>query len=64
MAHGIVTLHLAGLLTLVEAIECFTDMGRNLFVGFGDDRLSAERSIRNARDRFPEETLLVSEEAG
>lgn len=49
MSHGIVTLHLAHLLTLEEAIECITDMGRNLFVGFGDDPARAARSIEQAK---------------
>lgn len=64
MTHGIVTLHLAGLMTFEEAIECLTEMGKNLFVGFGDSRLSAERSIRAARDRFSTEAVVSSEEAG
>ena len=51
-SHGIVTLHLAGCLTLEEAIQCFTDMGTNLFVAFGDDRARAERSIEQTRTRF------------
>lgn len=62
MSHGIVTLHLAGLFTLEEAIDCLAEMGRNLFVGFGDDPLGAERSIRNARDRLTTEGLRASEE--
>lgn len=63
-SHGLVTLHLAGLMTLTEAIDCFTDMGRNLFVAFGDDRVSASRSIRAAQARFAEETALFSQQAG
>ena len=54
MTHGIVTLCLAGLMTLDEAIECVIDMGTNLFVGFGDDRATTERSIEAARARFNE----------
>lgn len=64
MSHGIVTLHLAQLLTLEEAVECLTEMGTNLFVGFGDDRPSAERSIRAAIDSFPADVPLSSEQAG
>ena len=60
MSHGIVTLHLAHLLTLEEAIKCATDMGRNLFVGFGDDPDRAARSIEQARRSFG----LIDEQAG
>jgi AcrR family transcriptional regulator len=52
MSHGIVTLNLAHLLTLEEAVECVTDMGRNLFVGFGDDPARAARSIEEAKLGF------------
>lgn len=62
MSHGIVTLHLAGLFTLEEAIDCLADMGRNLFVGFGDAPLGAERSIRSARERLTREGIRASEE--
>lgn len=62
MSHGIVTLHLAGLLTLEEAVDCLADMGRNLFVGFGDDPLFAERSIRAARERLRVQGVAVTEE--
>ena len=60
MGHGIVTLHLAGLLTLPEAIQTFGAMGRNLFVGFGDQPAATERSIEAAHQRLQslvEETL-------
>ena len=60
MSHGIVTLHLAQLLTLEEAIDCVMDMGRNLFVGFGDDPESAGRSIDFAKLSFG----LVDDQAG
>lgn len=52
MAHGIVTLHLAGLLTFEEAIDTFNEMGTNLFAGFGDDPAATQRSIAEARDRI------------
>ena len=52
MTHGIVTLQMAGLLTLDEAIDSLTEMGCNLFVGLGDDRSAARRSLARARDRF------------
>jgi AcrR family transcriptional regulator len=59
MTHGIVTLHLAGLMTLEEAIECITDMGKNLFVGFGDDRAATELSIEAAKTRFDDVLPLI-----
>ncbi|MEA2460880.1 MAG: hypothetical protein QOH90_1057 [Actinomycetota bacterium] len=50
-AHGIVTLHLAQLLTFEEAIAAFGDIALNLFVGFGDDRARALRSLDDAQTR-------------
>lgn len=64
MTHGIVTLHLARLLTLDEAIECMTEMGKNLFVGFGDDPASAQRSIERARAGFSDVAIVASGKAG
>jgi AcrR family transcriptional regulator len=56
-AHGMITGLLARLLTLEEVIEHFSAMGRNLYVGFGDDPVRARRSIvraqRRMRDRAP-----------
>ena len=63
-SHGIVTLHLAGLMTLAEAFECVSDMGRNLFVAFGDDRSAAEQSIEAARERFSAEAASFIQQAG
>jgi AcrR family transcriptional regulator len=57
MAHGIVTLHMAGLLSLEEAIDCYADMGLNLFVAFGDDKRAARRSIEKAKRRVGEPGL-------
>jgi AcrR family transcriptional regulator len=57
MQHGIVTLHLGGLLTLQEAIECDSEMGRNLFVGFGDEPGKAAASIEKIRERLGVEQL-------
>lgn len=64
MSHGIVTLHLARLMTLEELIECMTEMGRNLFVAFGDNRTSAERSIRAAFESFSPQIDVTSEQVG
>jgi AcrR family transcriptional regulator len=51
-SHGMACGALAHLLTLDDVIEHFSAMGINLFVGFGDDRIRAERSIRRARQRM------------
>ena len=48
-AHGMITAVLARLLTIEDVIEHFSAMGVNLFVGFGDDRRRAERSIERAQ---------------
>lgn len=51
-SHGMITGVLARLLTLEEVIEHFSAMGVSLFVGFGDDRKRAERSVSLARRRM------------
>jgi AcrR family transcriptional regulator len=51
-SHGMITGVLARLLTLEEVIEHFSAMGVNLYVGFGDDRKRAERSVKLARRRM------------
>jgi AcrR family transcriptional regulator len=51
-SHGMICGLLAHLLTLDEVIEHFSAMGANLYVGFGDDRKRAERSIERARQRM------------
>jgi AcrR family transcriptional regulator len=51
-SHGMITGVLARLLTLEEVIEHFSGMGVNLYVGFGDDRRQAERSVELARQRM------------
>ena len=43
---------LAHLLTLDEMTKHFSAMGRNLFVGFGDDPQKAQRSIKRAQRRM------------
>jgi len=52
MAHGVVTLHKAGCLTLEEAITTMRDMALNLFLGFGDDEEAAAASMGRAADLF------------
>jgi AcrR family transcriptional regulator len=46
MAHGFVTLELAGLLTADDAVLDLSEMARDVCVGFGDDRDRAARSVR------------------
>lgn len=50
--HGMICGLLTELLTLEELTESYSAMGVNLFVGFGDERQSAERSIKRARGRM------------
>lgn len=52
MAHGVVTLHKAGCLTLDEAIQTMGQMALNLFTGFGDTEEAALQSMVKAQDRF------------
>jgi|SRR5450759_1650897 AcrR family transcriptional regulator len=51
-AHGMICAVLARVLTLAEAIEHFSAMACNLYVGFGDDPDRARRSIARARRRM------------
>jgi AcrR family transcriptional regulator len=51
-AHGVVSLYLAGMLTLDEAQEPFAKMAFNLFVAFGDDPEAASSSMKKGRRRF------------
>jgi AcrR family transcriptional regulator len=64
MSHGIVTLHLAGLFTLQEALDFLSEMGTNLFVAFGDERSSARRSVEKARARIQKGELGTLPPAG
>jgi AcrR family transcriptional regulator len=50
--HGMVTGVLAHLLTLEEVVEHFSAMAINLYVGFGDDRKLAKRSVAEAQRRM------------
>lgn len=52
MTHGAVTLVLAGMLDVAQAAEIVTESGISLFVGFGDDRARASRSVRRAAKRL------------
>ena len=51
-AHGIVTLHLAGMFTIEDALEYSSEMALALFVAFGDDRERARRSMEEAQGRM------------
>jgi AcrR family transcriptional regulator len=57
-SHGTVTGWLAQLLTLDEVLEHLPPMGRNLFVGFGDDPVRAMRSIKRAQRRMVDRVPL------
>lgn len=52
MVHGLVTLHLAGLLTLDEVLRTSGDMAINLFAAFGDERPRAVASMERARAMY------------
>jgi AcrR family transcriptional regulator len=50
--HGIVAGILAGVLELEAAQDLLFSLGVNLYVGFGDDRAAARRSLSRARARL------------
>ena len=56
-----VTAVLAGLLDLEAMVTQFSLMGENLFVGLGDDRVAAKRSIQQARRRMERRTSSTLE---
>lgn len=60
LVHGVVTLVLAQMLDLPTAAELVAAGGLNLFVGFGDERPRAKRSIDRARRRMPGPRVAVS----
>jgi hypothetical protein len=47
---------------LDEAIQCVSEMGKNLFIAFGDDVTSAEGSIKKAQARFLDEERVPLEQ--
>ena len=51
-AHGVVTLHKAGCLTLDEMIQTMAQMALNLFTGFGDSEEAALASMGKAQEQF------------
>jgi AcrR family transcriptional regulator len=56
MCHGFVTLRIAGLMTDEAVVGNLVAMAENVFVGFGDDRGTARRSIERAIKRMEPET--------
>jgi AcrR family transcriptional regulator len=50
--HGVVAGILAGVLEFEAAQELLYTLGVNLYVGFGDDRRAARRSVNRARARL------------
>jgi hypothetical protein len=51
-AHGMLSGLLVRLLSADEAMSTFTEMAITLYVGFGDERGSARRSLRTAAGRI------------
>ncbi len=50
--HGIITLHLSGILTFDDAMRTLQDTALNLYVAFGDDRQAAQESMQKALGRI------------
>jgi AcrR family transcriptional regulator len=63
-SHGMIMGVLAHILTLDEVIQHFSAMGRNLYVGFGDDPAKAKRSIDRAQRRMQPLATQASAVAG
>ncbi|MGN6257572.1 MAG: TetR/AcrR family transcriptional regulator [Solirubrobacterales bacterium] len=59
-SHGMVTGVLARLLTLTEVSEKFSEMGVSLYVGYGDKRDAAQRSVDIARERMSVELGITA----
>lgn len=51
--HGLTSLHLAGLLPLVDALATMAEMGAHLFVGFGDEPARTRAAITAAAQNLP-----------
>jgi AcrR family transcriptional regulator len=62
-SHGMVCAVLARLLTIEEITEQFSAMGRNLYVGFGDDPVKAQRSIDRAEGEMQPRAAEVAARA-
>jgi AcrR family transcriptional regulator len=53
LTHGIAMLHLAGFLSVDQALDSFGGAGRSLLLGYGDERPALDRSMARARRRIP-----------
>jgi AcrR family transcriptional regulator len=51
-SHGLVTLELAGMLSTEQVLTCFRNMGRSLYVSYGDSPSAVGRSWSRAAARF------------
>ena len=51
-AHGVVTLHLAGMLDLDTAIRCSQELALRLCIGFGGDPVATEASLMKGASRI------------
>jgi AcrR family transcriptional regulator len=51
MAHGVVTLHLAGMFSDDDAVACLRTGARNLLLAFGDTPAALARSVKRAEGR-------------
>lgn len=51
MAHGVVTLRLAGMLSDDDSVACLRAGARNLLLAFGDSPAALARSVKRAEDR-------------
>lgn len=54
--HGVVAGILSGTLQMDAAADLLEALGLTLYIGFGDDRSSARRSLNRARPRIPPAT--------
>ena len=52
VTHGIITLHLSGILTFDDAMRTLQETALNLYVAFGDDRRAARESMQKALGRI------------
>lgn len=51
VGHGVVTLQLAGFLDPTQAIACFSELGQNLFIAFGDKPGRVQSSMASIQHR-------------
>lgn len=53
LSHGLVSLHLAQMLTLEEMLDTLNEGALTQFIGFGDDPAAARRSMARMRRTLP-----------